>query len=106
VGVCVCVGGFVMCGCVYLWVLVCVDVCMCGFSNLWMCVCVGVLALCVLAFTVFCIVSFMYVYFYLLLVYALLPPSENSIVVNNNNNNNNNNKLDTQGRRPSWPKLR
>ena len=36
---------FVMCGC---------------FDN-----CVGVLAICVLVFTVFCIVSFMYIYYYL-----------------------------------------
>ena len=42
-----------MCGCV----------CVCGcFNN-----CVGVLAICVLLFTVFCIVSFMYIYSYLLL---------------------------------------
>jgi hypothetical protein len=37
---------------------------MCGyFDN-----CVGVLVICVLVFTVFCIVSFMYIYSYLLLV--------------------------------------
>ena len=53
---------FVICGCVY--VLVCnVCVCMCGcFDN-----CVGVLVICVLVFTVFYIVSFMYIYSYLLL---------------------------------------
>ena len=50
-GFCVCVG-FVMCGCVYVWVFnawVCVVVgfvlcgflCMCGFSNAWVCVVVG-----------------------------------------------------------------
>jgi len=49
---------------------------MCGFCNVWVCVCVGfvmcgcfdnyvgVLVICVLVFTVFCIVSFMYIYFY------------------------------------------
>ena len=48
---CVCVGfvvSFVMCGC---------------FDS-----CVGVFIICVLVFTVFCIVSFMYIYSYLLLV--------------------------------------
>jgi len=55
VWVCVCVG-FVMC--------VCVGFVMCGcFDN-----CVGVLVICVLAFTVFCIVSIMQIYSYLLLV--------------------------------------
>jgi hypothetical protein len=43
---------FVIRGCVYIWVLECV----------------GVLVTCVLVFTVFCIVSFMYIYSYLLLV--------------------------------------
>jgi len=33
--------GFVMGGCVYVWVLLCVGVCMCGFCNVWVCVCVG-----------------------------------------------------------------
>jgi hypothetical protein len=56
VGVCVCMG-FVMCG----------RVCVYGFCNVWMCVCVGVLVICVRVFTVFCIVSFMYIC-YLLLV--------------------------------------
>ena len=37
---CVCVD-FVMCGCVYEWVLQCVVVCKCGFFNVWMCVSVG-----------------------------------------------------------------
>ena len=37
-GVCVLV--FVMCGCVYVWVL-CVVVCMCGFYNVWFFVCMG-----------------------------------------------------------------
>ena len=51
-----------MCGCVCVGVNV--WVCMCGcFDN-----CVGVLVICVLIFTVFCIVSFMYSYSYLLLV--------------------------------------
>jgi hypothetical protein len=48
VGVCVCgfcdvwvcVGtGFVMCGSVYVWILLCVR--MCGFYNVWVCVCMG-----------------------------------------------------------------
>jgi hypothetical protein len=58
---CVCVD-FIMCGCVYVWVLLRVGVCMCGF---FMCGCfdncVGVLVICVFVFTVFCIVSFMYI---------------------------------------------
>jgi len=33
--------GFVMRGCVYVWVLECVGVCMCGFCNAWVCACVG-----------------------------------------------------------------
>ena len=33
--------GFVMRGCVYVWVCVCVGVCMCGFCNVWVCLCVG-----------------------------------------------------------------
>ena len=51
--VCVCVGvGFVMRGCVYVWVCVCVSFVMCGyFDN-----CVRDLVICVLVFTVFCIV--------------------------------------------------
>ena len=70
---------------------------MCGcFDNY-----VGVLVICILVFTVFCIVctvfffivSFMYIYPYLLLVQGLLPHTENSIAANNNNNNNNNNNL-------------
>ena len=36
--------------------------CVCGFCDGWVCVCVGVLVICVLVFTVFCIVSFMYIY--------------------------------------------
>ena len=40
VRVCVCVG-FVMFGCVYVWVLSCAGVCMCGFCKVWVCVCVG-----------------------------------------------------------------
>ena len=31
----------VMYGCVYVWVLKCVDVCLCGFCNVWVCVSVG-----------------------------------------------------------------
>ena len=49
--VCVC-ADFVMCGCVYVFVCLCI----CGFSNAWVCVCVGVLVICLLVFTVFCIV--------------------------------------------------
>jgi hypothetical protein len=42
--VCVCVG-FVMCGCVHVWVLQCVDLCTCGcFGNMCTCTyCVFVL---------------------------------------------------------------
>ena len=81
---------------------------------MWWCfdICVGVLVLCVLVLTVFCIVCtvfsycFVYVHLFLfvlsVLVKELLLPSENSIVVNtttttttttttNNSNNNNNN---------------
>jgi len=58
VGVSICMG-FVMCGCVYVWVFV-----MCGcFDN-----CVGVLVICVLVFTLFYIVLLVYIYSYLLLV--------------------------------------
>jgi len=32
--------GFVMCGCVYVFVLLSVVVCMYGFCNVWVCVCV------------------------------------------------------------------
>jgi hypothetical protein len=32
---------FLMCGCVYVWVLKCLGVCICGFCNVWVCVCVG-----------------------------------------------------------------
>jgi hypothetical protein len=41
-----------------MWVCVCVGVGTCGFCNVWVCVCVGVLVICVLVFSVFCIVSF------------------------------------------------
>ena len=30
--------GFVMFGCVYMWILKCVGVCMYGFCNVWVCV--------------------------------------------------------------------
>ena len=53
VWVCVCVG-YVMCGCVRRG----------DFDN-----CMGVLVICVLVFTVFCIVSFMYIYSYLFCLY-------------------------------------
>jgi hypothetical protein len=54
--------------------------CMCGFCNVWVCVCVdfvtfgcfdnyvGVLVICVPVFTVFCIVSFMYLFFFVTIV--------------------------------------
>ena len=51
------------------------------------------MCLCLLRFVLFvlcfCIVPFMYIYFYLLPVQGLVSPSDNSIAVNNNNNNNN-----------------
>jgi hypothetical protein len=52
--------GFLMCGCG----------CMCGgLDNIYSCIyCIFIVS------TVFCIVSFMYIYSYLLLVYGLLPP--------------------------------
>jgi len=66
--VCECVG-FVIRGCVYVWVWYCVGVCMCGFCNVWVCVYMWVFLMCgcfdnrvvvlvvrVLVFTVFCIV--------------------------------------------------
>ena len=65
VWVCVCIG-FVMCGCVYMWVLLRVGVCMYGFCNLWVCFdnCVGVLITCVLVFAVL-LYCFVYVYLFL-----------------------------------------
>ena len=60
--------------------------------------CVGVLVICVLVFTVFCIVCtvflYCFVHVYLFLIVFSVPvwglqPSDNSITVNNNNNNNN-----------------
>ena len=53
---------FVICDC-------CLDVCMCGYYNVW-CYdnCVGIFVTCVLVFTGFGIVYFMYIYSYLLLV--------------------------------------
>jgi hypothetical protein len=62
---------------------------------------VCVLVKCVLEFTVFCIVSFIYSYIYSYLsalVSGLLPQSENSIAFSNNNNNNNNNNMDVSFR--------
>jgi len=48
----------------------CVGVCMCEFCNVCMWGrfenCVGVLVICLLVFTVFCIVSFMYISSYLI----------------------------------------
>jgi hypothetical protein len=56
------------CGCFNLfgnvWVCVCVGFVMCGFCSVGVSVCVGVLVICVLVFTVFLIVSFMYTYSY------------------------------------------
>ena len=43
--------GFVMCGCVYVWVLC---VCMCGLCNVWVCVCVGNVWVCVCVGIVMC----------------------------------------------------
>jgi len=31
--------GFVMCGCLYVWVLLCVGVCKGGVCSVWVCVC-------------------------------------------------------------------
>ena len=70
--VCLCMCGFVIYGCVYVWVCVFVGFVMCGyFDN-----CVSVLVICVLVFTVFCsfctffcIVPFMYIYSYLFCLY-------------------------------------
>jgi hypothetical protein len=36
----VCVG-FLICGCVYVWVLLCLNMCMCVFLNVWTCVSLG-----------------------------------------------------------------
>jgi hypothetical protein len=79
-----CVGmGFVMCGCVCMWIFQCAGVCIYEFCNVWVCVyvsfvmcgcfdnCVSVLIICVLVFTVFCIICtvflycFVYVYLFL-----------------------------------------
>ena len=59
-----------MCGCVYVWVCVCG--CVCVGVCVWVCVgvgvcewvlqCVDVSVICLLVFTVFCIVSFTYIY--------------------------------------------
>jgi hypothetical protein len=59
--------------------MVCILYCGCfnWFYNVWVCVCVGVLVICVLVFTAFCIVctlvfctvSFMYIYSYLFCLY-------------------------------------
>ena len=59
VWVCVCVG-FLMCGCVYVWVLlrvdVCVGVCMCGFCNVCTCIdCVSYCLYCVFVLFRLCI---------------------------------------------------
>ena len=35
---------------------------MCGFCDVWVCVCVGVLVVCVLEFTVFCVVCTVFLY--------------------------------------------
>jgi hypothetical protein len=67
--VCVCLG-FVMCVCVYgfcnVWVCVCVGFVMCRcFDN-----CVGVLELCVLVFTVLCIVRTVFLYYVYLFLFV------------------------------------
>jgi hypothetical protein len=80
-----------MCGFCNVWVCVCVGFVMCGCVYVWVLYRVVVLTVCVLVFTVFSH-CFVYVHlFSLFLLSALLPPSDNSILVNNNNNNNNNN---------------
>ena len=63
-----------MCGFCNVWVCVCVGFVMCGcFDN-----CVGVLIICVLVFSVFCIVCtvflccFLYVYLFLFVLSALV----------------------------------
>ena len=76
-----------MCGFYIVWV--CVG--MYGFCNVWVCERGSVLVICVLLYTVFCIVCtvfvycFVYIYFILIflsvLVYGLLSPSENSIAL-------------------------
>ena len=38
---------------------------MCGFCNVWVCVCVGVLVICLLVFTLFCIVCTVVLYCFL-----------------------------------------
>jgi len=69
-------------------------VCVGGGGSLY---CVGVLVICVLVFTVFCIVCtvslycFVYVYLFLfalsVLVEGLLPPSDNSIALTSSSSN-------------------
>ena len=81
---------FVMCGCGYVWVCVCV-----GFV---MRVCFGNMCTCI-----YCVLyCFVYVYLFLfvlsVLVYGLLLPTDNSIAVNNNNNNNRQNYPQQQSR--------
>jgi hypothetical protein len=60
-----------MCGCVHVWVCVCVGFVMCGcFDN-----CVGVSVMCVVVFTVFCfelLYSFVYVYLFLFVLSVLV----------------------------------
>jgi hypothetical protein len=67
---------FVMCGCVCVCVCVCVWVCNVWVCNVWVCVCVGVgvLVICALVFTVFCIVCtvFLYCFFYVYLLSFVL----------------------------------
>ena len=68
-----------------VWMCVCVGVCMYGFCNVWVCVCmgfvmcecfdncVGVLVICILVFTVFCIVCTVFLYCFIYwCVYSLL----------------------------------
>jgi len=90
---CVNVWGLVMCGCVYVWVCICVGVYMCGCVYVWVCVCVGfVICGCFgwraiskvrslfehasyvyLYSLCFCIVSFMYIYsFYAFVLFCKL----------------------------------
>ena len=46
-------------------------VCTCGFCNVWVCVCVGVLVICRLLITVFCIVYTVFFVLFLLGIFIL-----------------------------------
>jgi len=72
VWVCVCVG-VCMCGCVYVWVCVCVGVCMCGCVYVWVCVCVGVLT--ILCFGNMCTCIYCVLVLFLLRIFILIVTS-------------------------------